>query len=94
MMTMSSKFCMQNRRAIHRKSTAMPSKINFYKGVLSCFTSSFDNIKMLMLTRFFDDLERKRSVAMKARNVSEEKALEGFRSARTKDSLLGTLCYK
>ena len=72
----------------------MPSKINFYEGVLSCFTSSFNNIKMLMLTRFFDDLERKRSVAMKARNVSEEKALEGFRSARTKDSLLGTLFYK
>ena len=43
-----------------------------------------------MVFRFFDDLERKRSIAMKARSVNEEKALEGFRSARTKENLLGT----
>ena len=39
--------------------------------------------------RFFDDLEKKRTKAMDARNASEEKALEGFRSARKKSNLLG-----
>ena len=49
------------------------------------------NISSIPHSRFFDDLEKKRAKAMDARNASEEKALEGFRSARKKSHLLG-LC--
>ena len=71
----------------------MIPKIDFPESIVSWLRLCAD-VDIFMLTRFFDDLERKRSVAMRARNISEEKALEEFRSARTKDSLLGIHWYR
>ena len=52
---------------------------------------TYNSMEHNLPLRFFDDLERKRSRAMEARNASEEKALEGFRTARTRMNLIGTV---